>query len=464
MEVIFYSEFSKRKNSTKNPTSAGAISVSVTKQVTLKGQCDLLRPSFFVSDVTGFVYCKAWNTYYYIRKIAYDINGAQYIECEVDFLGTWRDVIKATPAYIQYSSSSYDANLPDNRVAQDVTKSYVDVEEDTLFVGGHNAGCFCLTTSCIKYGATAWIVDETNMRDLIDSLCSGGSSIWQSLEELFGDAVGSITGLRYMPIAYSNFPSEDQDEIALGDYNTGYQGIVSDGFIADQVTVSIPWIYSDFRRSSDYTKFVLVLPFVGPIEISADNLIGHDSLTIYYTVSMTTGVVVYGVWADDKEIGYYNGTAGRQIPMATDQVNAMGFLGGMITAGVGAYGGMAKNLAAPLALGGYGGGALAAGTVIGGIAAATIAANKHDFVTIGGYDGGFSECVFNKIVLYTQANVSRTDPAELTALYGRPCMKVMSLSNLTGYVQTVGFSIDVNALDEVKEMINNAMDSGVYLE
>ena len=464
MEVIFYSEFSKRKNSTKNPTSPGAISVSVTKQVRLKGKCDLIRPSFFVTDVTGFVYCKAWNTYYHITKIAYDIEGAEYIECEVDVLGTWRNAIKATTAYIHYSSSSYDPNLPDNRVAQLVTKSYTDRTAETVFVGGHADGCFCLMTSCIKYGATAWIVDATNMRDLVDSLVSGGSGIWQSLVELFGDAVGSIIGLRYMPIPYSAFDPSTQDEIALGDYNTGYQGLVSDGFISDQVSIDIPWIYSDFRRSSDYTKFVLVLPFVGPIEISADNLIGQDSLTVYYTVSMTTGVVVYGVWAGDKEIGYYNGTAGRQIPMATDQVNAMGFLGGAITSGIGAYGGMAKNLAAPLALGGYGGGALAMGTVIGGIAAATIAANKHDFVTIGGYDGGFSECVFNEIILYTQANVSRTSPDELTDLYGRPCMKVLSLSELTGYVQTVGFSIDVNALDEVKEMINNAMDSGVYLE
>ena len=55
MEVIFYTEFSKRHNSTKNPESSGAISVGVTKEVNLKDNCDLISPSFFVADVNKYV-------------------------------------------------------------------------------------------------------------------------------------------------------------------------------------------------------------------------------------------------------------------------------------------------------------------------------------------------------------------------------------------------------------------------
>ena len=470
MEVILYSEFSKRTNSTKNPTTPGAISVSVTKEVKLKDNCSLIRPSFFISDVIGFVYLKAWGWYYFIKNTSYDINGAQYIDCEIDVLGTWRNSIKATTAYVEYSSTNYDSNVIDTRIAHRVLKQYREEIEETIFVGNHTAGCYCITTACVKYGATGWIVRSDRFVELVDNLITAGSSVWQSLLELFGDAVGSILGARYMPIAYSQFDESDADEIALGDWNSGIVGIPTDGYVYDTVTISIPWIYSDFRRCSEYTRFCLALPFVGLVDITSDNLIGHDEIHVEYTVNMITGQCAYGVWVDmgigtpDKLIGSYSCSVGRQVPIATDQVNAQGFIGGSLTAAGGTFTGIAKNLGMPLALGGYGGGMLAGAAVIGGIAAATIAANKQDFVTIGGYDGCASEVIFAQLYFFSIANECRTEPSELTNLYGRPCMKVLSLENLTGFVKTVGFSIDVSAPESIKEMINNALDSGVYLE
>ena len=470
MEVIFYSEFAKRKNSTKNPTSAGAISVSVTKQVRLKGKCDLIRPSFFVTDVTGFVYCKAWNTYYHITKIAYDIDGAEYIECEIDALGTWRDAIKSTSAFVHYSSSDYSADIIDSRVAQLTTKSYAEEVEESVFVGSYDAGCFVVTTASSTYGSVGWILRGGQYDNLVAELLAAGSDVWQSLKELFGDAVGSIFGVRYIPIPYSKFYDGEEIPVEIGDYVcTSASGIPTDaGHLSESVDISIPWRYGDFRRCSEFTNFSLTLPFVGHVELSAENLIGYTSLHIDYVMCVLTGQVAYGVYAygsdTPKFLGVYNASFGRQVAISADQINAMGVLGGAITAGIGAYGGMAKNLAAPLSLGGYGGGMLAVGTVIGGVVAATIAANKHDFVTIGGYEGCASEELFPSFILASTTNDTRTDPDELTDLYGRPCMKVLKLTELTGYVQTIGFSIDINALDEIKEMINNAMDSGVYLE
>jgi hypothetical protein len=470
MEVILYSDFSKRTNSTKNPESPGAISVSVTKEVKLKDNCSLIRPSFFISDVTGFVYLKAWNWYYFIKNIAYDINGAQYIDCEIDVLGTWRNSIKATTAYVEYSSSNYDSNVMDSRIAHRITKQYREEIEESIFVGNHTAGCYCITTACVKYGATGWILTPARFVELVNTLIRAGSSPWQSLIELFGDAVGSILGARYMPIPYETFDSSLQDEVALGDWNSGVQGIPTDGYVYDTVTINIPWIYSDFRRCSEFTRFCLALPFVGCVDIMSENLVGHDKIHVEYTVNMITGQCAYGVWVDmgigtpDKLIGSYSCSVGRQVPIATDQINAQGFLGGALTAVGGSYTAAAKNLAFPLGLGGYGGGMLAGAAVIGGIAAATIAANKQDFVTIGGYDGCASEVIFAQFYFFSIANDCRTEPDELTNLCGRPCMKVLSLENLTGFVKTVGFSIDVSAPETIKEMINNALDSGVYLE
>ena len=57
MEVTLYQGFSKRRNSTKQVNVQG-----VTKSVVLKEKCSVINPSFFISDVTGYTYLKAWKS------------------------------------------------------------------------------------------------------------------------------------------------------------------------------------------------------------------------------------------------------------------------------------------------------------------------------------------------------------------------------------------------------------------
>lgn len=470
MEIVLYKNFSKRHNSTKQVTGL----TGVTKEVRLKEKCDVVHPSFFLADVDGYTYLKAWNLYYFIDEIAYDINGAQYISCTIDVLGTWKAQILATTAYIEYSSSNYDEQVIDDRIAQRVTKDFSVEVEGTLFVGNHEAGCICLMAANNRQGSQAWILTISNFQTMVARLISAGSSVWESLMEMFGDAVGSIIGARYIPIPYSYFEDKYfnnyRDQIYLGDYNTGIGGIFFDGYANDHIDILIPRRYNDFRRCSQFTAYRLCLPFIGTVELSPENLVGYSALGIYIEMNCASGSLAYAVWAKGevgqplKLLGTYSGEFGRQIPVATDQINAVGVIGGSTAAGTGLVSGVAKNIAAPLALGGYGGGILAVGAVLAGIATATIAANKQDFVNIGGYGGGFAETLFNAIYLQEITNDCRTEPSELTTLYGRPCMKVLSLSTLTGYVKTVGFSIDIDAISPFRKMINDALDSGIYIE
>lgn len=469
MEITLYSDFAKRHNSTKQVNTSGVI-----KNVVLKEKCSVVHPSFFISDVTGYTYLKAWNIYYFIDRILYDINGAQYIECTVDVLGTWKQQILATTAYVEYSTSNYSSQIIDDRVSQLVTKDSTIEVEETMFVGNHTAGCICIMAANNQQGSKAWILSNDDFELLVAKLINAGSSVWQSLLELFGDAVGSIIGARYIPIPYSYFYNKYfynyRDSIILGDYPTGVGGVFFDGYANEHIELNIPRRYTDFRQCSQFTSYRLCLPFIGQIEILSENLIGYNRITTNCACNCATGSIAYGVWASGdvgvpvKLLGTYSGEFGRQIPITTDQINAVGVIGGSTAATGGLITGVTKNIAEPLALGGYGGGALAVGAILAGIATATIAANKQDFAIIGGYGGGFAETIFNAIYLQEVTNDTRTEPSELATLYGRPCMKVLQLSTLTGYVKTVGFSIDINILGEFRELINNAMDSGVYLE
>lgn len=470
MEVTLYKNFSKRKNSTKQPLGVE----SVTKNLTLKGECDYIHPSFFLADVEGYVYLKAWNNYYFINGVAYDINGAQYITCNIDVLATWKAQILATTAYVQYSSSDYDENIIDDRISQKVTKVFDTIAEESIFVQNHTGGCICIMAANSIQGSKAWILSLSNFDELVSLLIQAGTSAWQSLKELFGDAVGSIIGARYIPISYDYFYDtyfdNYRDDILLGDFSTGVGGIFFDGYVKDVVDIDIPRRYNDFRRCSEYTSYRLCLPFVGIVEISPENLIGYNKLKINYSMNCATGALSYAIWTDVgvgetvKLLGMYNGEFGRQIPIATDQINAIGVLGGTVTAGTALYSGVAKNIAAPLAMGGYGGGALAVASVLAGIATATISANKQDFTIVGGYGGGFAESVLSSFYLQEVSNDTVQEPSDMTELYGRPCMKVRTLTGLTGYVQCIGFAVNISALDEVRNIINTALDNGIYIE
>ena len=100
----------------------------------------------------------------------------------------------------------------------------------------------------------------------------------------------------------------------------------------------------------------------------------------------------------------------------------------------------------------------------GAIIKSIVSANEKDFTIVGSYGGGWSEVLLSNYELVTFVKESQTDPSTLTELYGRPCMKVRQIQGLTGYVQTIGFAIDIPAVSEIRDLINSAMDKGVYIE
>lgn len=449
MEILLFN-LSKRKNSTKRPVDTDG----VAKSVTLKGECSYLNPSFFLGDVTGYTYLKAWGNYYFIDRVAYDINGAQYINCSIDILATWKEPILATSAFVEYSSSNYSANLIDDRISQLVT---IDVDKNTqpsMFVKNFNEGCYALTTANVITGITTYIVNKENMEALVADLIELSPTEIDNWEQLFGDAMGSIISVRYVPIPYSHFPSADQNEVVLGAYNTGYQGIVHKGNIGENRTFTIPWRYGDFRRCREYTRFALALPFIGIVEVNPETLIDSEYLTLQMTGNCITGTISYNIIVSDTILATYNGVFGMQVPVAQGQVD----LNGILSSGIAAGGAWASALVGGLNP------AIGAGILAGAAIKAIVSANQQDFTIIGGYSGGYGEVMIQNYIMYSFTNDTRTDPTSLTALYGRPCKQVHTISELTGYVQTLGFAIDISAISEVKDMINQAMDKGVYLE
>lgn len=469
MKVLLFNSFSKRRNSTKRPDD----STGVEKELTIKAnfgfenqnqstKCSLTNPSFFISGIEGYTYLKAWNNYYFIDSVEYDINGAQYITCSIDVLASWKDTILSSNAFVVYSSTDYSPLLTDNRipklneVREFVSSPYVtifsndrDESYDLLWISGEN-GVQCY--SCNADNVVAALFNKAN-QSLIDNLC-----------ESWSDAQSCILYCRTYCLTLE--PGTIPENIVIGKVDTEVQGVrVTDRDLCkgqhDGCHILIDGTYTDFRRF-EFTTMSLFLPFVGTVALNISDFIddptqeGH--VNVDYDVFLGSGTIVYKVFNDDgKIIGTYNGVAGRAKPVSiVSPFNGLGVL----TSGGAALGGaaMAALATGPTGL------AVGIGAAIAGVAGMFSATYERDVSNTGTCDGSCAELLSTEILLTVKEYASRIEPSNLNQLAGRPCNKVRSLTGLSGYIQTAGFSVDVSALSSIRDEINNLMDNGVYIE
>ena len=114
-------------------------------------------------------------------------------------------------------------------------------------------------------------------------------------------------------------------------------------------------------------------------------------------------------------------------------------------------------------------GAIATGNPIGALeqAASAVSTGLTDNITSKGiFGGGRSEYLGTDFILYSidWQPVFNANNADYIALHGRPCYRVIPLTNLTGYVETINFSIEIASTTDIKDMINSALDTGIYIE
>lgn len=445
MEVLFFRNFSKRDNSTKRPNDEDG----ELREVRLKGQCDVRSPMFFLTGADDYVYCKAWNNYYFIHRIGYDIDGAQYVYCNIDYLATWKEQILATNAFVKYSSSNYSSLLVDDRVGM---LTDIDIKVDDS-----EASLFTTTPSYIltvvgEGGIECIVPSDPNIipamlyqktaTDLVSALCIQWS-----------DAQACMLDLLEVPLAVG----EDYlaDPAYVGKIDVGSRHCTNQYFnnLLHELTtvIHIPESYKDFRLFKFVSMF-LYLPMVGVVELdlqdfAPDPTALNRQVIIHAAANVMTGHISYSLKNSDGVIvSTFTGTFGRHLPLnASSPRDVIGAITHLASAAVdiesgntsGAFGEIVKSMASSVHFKGS---------------------------VIGSFGGGFGEYLGTNYMLALCEHKSRIEPSNLTDLIGRPCAKVLNLSELSGYVETIGFSIDIAALDADRQAINRLMDSGVYLE
>lgn len=452
MEILLFKTFEKRKNSTKVPDD----SLAITKNVKLKGECSIVNPSFFLGDAELYSYVKAWGNYYFVDRIAYDINGAQYINCSIDVLASWKSQILGTKAYVKYSSSYYntriiDARIPrltDTAIRHNTYSSVFDDEnldnQNVIFVtiGGENS------ETAYYGGYNVYQFSETGWNDLCAKLCN--DDLIDDIKKFFTDVASGLISCRRMPIKTSVLPIGEVSSIDIGRASIAYPAHkLNKRYIhPDPIEMEIPLYRTDFNEWSPFRRLKLYIPFIGTVDIPTD--LFHDKTIILdYTIDLVTGLMEINLCAHslNNKLMTFSTEVGGQLPTSVNNVNLLK----VASNGVNAIG------------------AIATGNPIGALeqAANAVSTGLTDNISSKGiFGGGRSEFLGTDFILYAidwQPVFNANNP-DYIALHGRPCYQVTSLENLTGYVETIGFDIDISAVSEIKDLINSAMDRGVYIE
>lgn len=443
MQIELWKNFSKRKNSTKTPASAGEI-----KNVVLKDNTSFENPVFLLnSNEFDYNYVKWKNHYYFIQDITIVSNDHFEFSCVQDVLATHKSSILNTTAFVEYSSSNYNSNILDRRIGSSENVSVNKVTQDIVEFSTDGVYMVSVINSNTSEG-NRYYVDATNLQKLADYVTTfedPTSDILDLFVKQFGSVREAIAGLTWMPF----YPlGVNVSNIKLGNQPTGASGktlfnnLVMKG--AETWTIEIPWVHSGPRRSMD--NVFIYLPCIGNVQLNTMKYKNYSGVTIELFKDYTNGGVLYALRpSGNNDYEYYFATAGTSLPFMT---YAQGVTGGMLQ-------GFAELIRIP------------GSTNPGSALVDRFMDSGSDYSMIGGYGGaalGYAAGELNNIEVTVYGHEYSCTQESMATTYGRPLFNSVSLSTLTGFVKCSNASVDIADMEGDKDAVNNLLNSGIYIE
>lgn len=466
---LYLMQFSKRENSTLIPTAA-QIEAITPVQVSLKGGCDILNPTFILNSENipaGNNYAKFQDRYYFITGISSVRNNLVEITARVDVLGSWKAAI-LTGTYTILFETNGNNNIVDGRLAtkygQTWRRTVASLGDLILFDGGAT----CISVTGVN-GCTNYVISYGAIKDLmhdietwyaakypVTQISDIGQNVYNVAKNLFtnGSAMESLRAAWWLPIVWPTETTGNSEKITLGLYDTDIDGLpITTELFTSTASVQIPWQFNDWRNTTPYTRIYLYLPLIGTVQLSPSELIGENTLTVNYAIHLISGDVSVEVLANAKSISIYSTNIRSELPFGSSGIT--GKQGANFVSGM---------LAGAAALG-MGIGAQSAKMIGGGLAAMGASAlNSLQPISLGGGGaGGSSAAALTKFIqCMTCCHDTANSPDSIAETMGIPSGRTGVLQ--LGFVQTENASVSGNMLDPERDMINKMLDRGIYIE
>lgn len=474
--------FSKRLNSTKQPTSEQLQAGKTFTDVNLKQLVNIDSPDLILAGAKqndfayNYAYIHDWGRYYHIKTCDLRHEDIYHAKLELDDLATFKSQILGTDAFIVYSSTGYNRWLRDDRVPI-LPRSTTNYQSSSVTEWQFGTPIFSSSSEVVIvstinkwFGLCHYVMTEDDLIDVMAAVSAANQSIWQSLSEQFGAAINSIVQIIRLPINIDCLPLTENRLLYLGDYQVvptdpeipAYSfPCLSRTFIRGRSEVELPLSYIDFRATEPYSQYKLGIPFVGTVDINFADFrnIEEQDAALHFTcaIDLLTGAISYEIDAAgnvNAPVASFSGSCGMYIPFVASQISNAA---NVVQATASGLSGLALSAVsgnpAPAILGG-----------IASVAGTFFASNQKMTSVVGSYSGNRSSKIAIGITLTVIKYDTSIEPSNLTEYEGRPVCKVDTIGNYSGYVKTQGFSIDIDANSDVVKSINSKLDAGIYIE
>lgn len=304
--------------------------------------------------------------------------------------------------------------------------------------------------------ATIYKVNQAQLNQLGGKLWS--QDFFDNIIKSFYSPMDAVIALNVVP-AIANTTVLSTKEIYLGNYGTDINAqTVRQFFELDMGGVFIEKRHGNAHDYNPYTQIDLYLPYIGTVQISPDDVMGH-TLKVKYKCDVVTGNVVAWVMSqtsegDDTVIGTYAGNFVTQIPLtganyAEVYKAAISGTIGVLSAGAGVA---------------AGGATMAVGATQGISAASNVASSKIQYLRGSGM--GMSAGLMNNQRAYIVITTPKESiPRNFASLEGYPSNTYHVLSELKGtYCEVEAISLSIGRATEAeKDEIEKLLKGGVYV-
>lgn len=454
MTLTIYSNFSKRRNSTKQPSSGTDYSVNI------KDGCSVENPVFLIDGINlNANYCSWDGHYYFIEDIILSNSNIYELHCSMDVLATFKSQIGSSTQFIERAASAYDTLVQDNLLSQGQSLSEVH-QNFTTISKISTAGCYTIQTFSIQGVRTYVYSDMSTITGILNNDAYGiNSGGLQALINTIGmnilDVSAYVSNVMWHPFSKSAIQGAGTSEniaVAFFPLNGITGDRVLNTYITDGGNITMPgneYASTDFRRYDPaFSRYSLYLPGVGTVALPAINA----SMTLYYvmTYDIYTGGVTYNIYNNGANstqalLATYSGQLGISVPWSTQRIDAPSLIEHIVAPNInigGGYAGMAQS------------------TVHAGMAVVRDTIEPQYSIHSGSGNLGNIK-VNNQIKCAVQNFISKEFPL---AECGRPLKEHRTISTLSGYIKCGNASLDIPGMGAEKEKVNSYLNNGFYYE
>ena len=482
MNIYVWNNFTKRKNSTLQPSNG------TLKQVVLKEDTSISNPTFIINEpLPSYTYVSAFGNYYFVTDITNLSAKQSAISCSIDVLATYRSTILNYNAFVERSASNYDIMVNDPLLSgqQKIISSEMLSTESAWF---NQRGCYVVQCFAKNGGIVLYATNDLSIYgNVLDTSTYSSTDIINWIDKKVAQAfdldvyIGSV---KWLPIGIDKIGTATRDlfvgpiNINVDDTDPSYVIRKSDQRtpIGIEIVTNLNFPtsnkFGDYRDYSPrFSKYRISLPGVGFVEldplvmgdvvnhpINPQSPSGAKFIHDWMFIDYISGDIVHQlmlieiVGSARKEIPFasYRGNIGVAIPLtksSSDTIKGITQIGTGVASG-GAVGGVV-------------------GAAIGG-AIGLVGAIQNEFapdtsfINSAGYDN--MRLLQHQSLAFECIAVKYGSKEFATSVAGRPLMQNVRLGNLSGFCKCGNASVPVNARDEERDAINSYLNSGVYIE